>query len=656
MTLLQNTSLRLRTHAATFALCSCITMLTLTAHAGHTTSFHWTAPYSYGDCNQDGFVNSVDRDAIRAALTNGTPTNALMDIDADMSVTANDMYLSLASEYVRVPAATHVQGSTSNDALYTSPKCSIIATAVTPENEVYLDDYYISRFEVTVEDYVEALNAFVSEAGFSVQTHYTTDMMSGATNGFASVLYGSGEYVLSGATNSWDNKPLVYLESAGIVTNVGGTFSVATGVLPQRALGGVSYFGALLYCAHKNITLPTEYQWEKAALVCPTNTMKKVPYAIQLDAPLGQDSVPNVAVANVAHFYDDAIVPIGMFSDTAYPSGHLYSVSYEITTNLHGEYIYNAVEKRLEHEITTSNAHSFYGCYNMIGNVREITRDLLGPSDTNYMIDVPMFGSISYVSSIYMSNSIYGIVTNPWNNTISGTAAHGGEGYPICMRGASAISSFSLSSPFGTQLRGVGRASGVSRESDGVPAASTGIRTCIEETDNVDVTTRVFPETPRLAIVEGDEYYLFDVVIDNVNPDSGHIAALQISLEALQGIIPLVTPGTNTAFTPGATQFSTGLNTTHATFFSIARSPSAGVLKNTGTGTTVLATYMMMPPHTAGIENIEIDSENTYLFDDKGNSVEYTVVPEPYTNLIAAVVFSVIIRKRMRTLHSAKSV
>ena len=607
----------------------CLFGLANSLFASHGNTFCWTAPNSYGDVNQDGLVNEIDRNLIHAVLTNavGIATNEWMDIDGDANITANDLYLSMGSEFVKIPSGTHVQGLTSNDAINTTPMCSIIGLACTPENTVYLDDYYIGRFEVTTEDYVDMLNKLGTNAQLNFNTHYTTDMFSGETNGFGTVLNGSGEYVMSGEFFAWTNKPLLFIEASGITTNASGKFIVAPGVLPFRAISGVSVYGAIQYCSANGLTLPTEYQWEKAALCNPTNNNKKTNYAIGLNAPLEQGDIPNAAVANFANKYNAGVIPVGLFCGAEYSSGEIFSVEYEITTNALGNYVYIPETNIFEADITTSNSHSFYGCYNMIGNVRECTRDLMGPQDTNKTIST-MFGSSSYVSLIYESNKVAGVVSNPWNNTIGGGGAHGGDGDAECIRGASAMSSFSLHGPFGTQLRGDCRLSGSTRGSEGVPSSSDGFRVCVENSSTPVENRRVFSEKPRLAIVQGSAYYLFDILLDNVNPESGNIAAMDLALETSAGIIPAIYDGTNSLFTPGATKFSTYAGSM-AIYHTAAKTRSAGVLKNTGTGVVTIATCMIMPPGDAVLENLSIAIEKTKLFDDKGYEVEYEVVPEP---------------------------
>jgi len=595
----------------------------------HAQPFNWTAPNSYGDVDQNGLVNEVDRNLIHAVLTNavGIATNEWMDIDGDGDITANDLYLSMGSEFVKIPSGIHVQGLTSNEAISTTPMCSIIGLAVTPQNTIYLDDYFIGRFEITTEDYVDMLNKLGTNAQLNFNTHYTTDMFSGKTNGFGTIVNGSGSYLMSGDLFIWTNKPLLFIEASGITTNASGNFIVAEGVIPFRAVSGISVYGAIQYCAANVLVLPTEYQWEKAALCNPTNNNQKSNYAISLNAPLDQDDIPNAAVANFANKYNAAVLPVGSFCGAEHFSGEVFSVEYEITTNALGDYVYIPETNIFNADIMTSNAHSFYGCYNMIGNVREATRDLMGPQDTNKTIKT-MFGSSSYVSLIYESNKVAGVVSNPWNNTIGGGGAHGGDGDAECIRGASAMSSFSLHGPFGTQLRGDCRLSGSSRGSEGVPSSSDGFRVCVEDSSSPVENCRVFFDKPRLAIVQGSEYYLFDIILFNVNPESGNIAAMDLAFETSSGIIPAIYDGTNSLFTSGATKFSTYAGPT-ATYRTAARTRSAGVLKNTGTGVITIATCMIMPPGDAILENLSIAIEKTKLFDDKGYEVEYEVVPEP---------------------------
>ena len=119
---------------------------------------------------------------------------------------------------------------------------------------------------------------------------------------------------------------------------------------------------------------------------------------------------------------------------------------------------------------------------------------------------------------------------------------------------------------------------------------------------------------------------------------------MDLAFETSAGIIPTIYSGTNSLFTSGATKFST-YEGAMATYYTAAKTRSAGVLKNTGTGVITIATCMIMPPSDAILENLSIAIEKTKLFDDKGCEVEYEVVPEPYYLLFIVYLLLFINRK-----------
>ncbi|MDO9391542.1 MAG: SUMF1/EgtB/PvdO family nonheme iron enzyme [bacterium] len=150
----------------------------------------------------------------------------------EVSVTASNttnayIALSLVTvniEWITIPAGNFTMGSTTNDLNYNYDEL--------PQHTVYLDDYQISKYEVTNAQY----QAFMDDGGYSNSTYWTTDGWTWRTNSNTT----EPDFWTSGNYNS------------GLA-------------FPNYPVVGVNWYEAYAYCKWAGGSLSTEAQWEKAA-------------------------------------------------------------------------------------------------------------------------------------------------------------------------------------------------------------------------------------------------------------------------------------------------------------------------------------------------------------------------------------------------------
>jgi len=118
--------------------------------------------------------------------------------------------------FIYIPAGWFTMGSEDSDA-YDDEK---------PEHRVYLDGYYISKYEVTNAQYCAFLNAY----GNSYQGHECIDL----DDEDCQIYYSNGRYYVE---SGYENYPVIE----------------------------VTWYGAKAFCEYYGWRLPTEAEWEKAA-------------------------------------------------------------------------------------------------------------------------------------------------------------------------------------------------------------------------------------------------------------------------------------------------------------------------------------------------------------------------------------------------------
>ncbi len=137
--------------------------------------------------------------------------------DAYYIATSREEIEKLGIEWCYVPAGSFTMGAEDE---YSS-------TNERPQHEVYLDEYHISKYEITNAQYCAFLNAYGKN---SYRGHICIDLSSSS----CMIYKRNGRYYVR---RGYENHPVV----------------------------GVSWYGAKAFCDYYGWELPTEAQWEKAA-------------------------------------------------------------------------------------------------------------------------------------------------------------------------------------------------------------------------------------------------------------------------------------------------------------------------------------------------------------------------------------------------------
>lgn len=149
--------------------------------------------------------NQVWRTQVVSTSLSVVPTPAMVDL----------------SEMAYVPAGAFFMGSDE------------VSSYSQPSRVVYLDAYYIDRYEVTVKQFVEFLNAIGGHM-YTCNSRICTALTEQAGPAVPGLEFSAGQYRVKPGTESW-------------------------------AVDNVTWDGASAYCMWKGKQLPTESQWEKAA-------------------------------------------------------------------------------------------------------------------------------------------------------------------------------------------------------------------------------------------------------------------------------------------------------------------------------------------------------------------------------------------------------
>ena len=219
-----------------------ILLLTATSHAGI-----YTNP---ADINNDHRVDIDDLSDFAAAyLTEHTPDpnwNPACDIADPANGDVNEIdALALAAEWLwsgaapdpnqwaYIPSGEFLMGDHFNEGF---PR-------ELPVHAVYVDSFYMSRYEVTNQQYCDYLNS-----AYPAQIKVVSGRV------YASTDTGNSEPYCDTTTNSSDSR----------ITWNGSSFGVVSG-RESHPMVQVSWYGAVAYCNYYGYRLPTEAQWEYAA-------------------------------------------------------------------------------------------------------------------------------------------------------------------------------------------------------------------------------------------------------------------------------------------------------------------------------------------------------------------------------------------------------
>ena len=184
-----------------------------------------------------------------------------------------------------------------------------------PAHTVYLDDYWIDKYEVTNAQYADFLNEALASGEIKMG-------FSGITKNGHSLINLANRYV-----GEWNVFCPINRESGKFRVN---SLEANT---PARF---VTWYGALAYAEHYGLRLPTEAEWEKSA-----KGINKTKY------PWG-DSEPTRWDCNYNDIHDHAIM-VGYFSplgESPYGCCDMAGNMWEWCSSLYKEYPYNADDGR----------------------------------------------------------------------------------------------------------------------------------------------------------------------------------------------------------------------------------------------------------------------------------------------------------------------
>ena len=171
---------------------------------------------------KEGYLQKLKDITLNFTLfSNGEGFNCSNNIDIDVVLQKEESEPEVPSDMVLIPAGSFNMGST------------VGGSEEQPVHAVYLDAYYIDKYEVTNGVYKE----FMDAGGYSNSSYWTSDGWSWKTSNSITQPY------------FWNNSTFGYNATNG----------------PSLPVVGVSWYEAYAYANWAGKRLPTEAEWEKAA-------------------------------------------------------------------------------------------------------------------------------------------------------------------------------------------------------------------------------------------------------------------------------------------------------------------------------------------------------------------------------------------------------
>lgn len=321
------------------------------------------AQVSRGDINCDGAVDGLDVGPFVLALIDASgysasfpdcpPGNADFDCDGtvDPDDTTDFIQCLLSGNCPQCPTRPMVLVAAGQFNM--GDPWSEGGSDATPVHAVDVAPYYIDTHEVTSQQFADGLNWAWTQRGLITES--------------GGVVYQAG---------SGTDYPYCYCNN-GLITWDGATFGVATG-FEQHPVADVSWYGSVAYCNWRSVMdgkplcydlttwdcdfgvagyrLPTEAEWEKAAGWDPVQS-RHFRFGEHTDG-CGYDCLDGQR----ANYYgsgdpfESSRTPVGFYN------GELH---YRVDFDWPGS----------ETSYQTQDARSYYGCYDMSGNVWEWCHD-----------------------------------------------------------------------------------------------------------------------------------------------------------------------------------------------------------------------------------------------------------------------------------------
>gem|GEM_PF-930337 len=160
-----------------------------------------------------------------------------------------------------------------------------------PVHAVYVDSFYMSRHEITNQQYCDFLNSALSEGLIEVRSNIV--------------------YAAPGGTDPYCNTQEADPDSR--ISFSSSTFTVVTGK-ENHPMVEVSWYGAAAYCNYYDYRLPTEAEWEYAARGGEYNPYYRHPWGDNVDG-----SKANYVSSGDP--FDNGTTPVGYYDGSQIPSG-----------------------------------------------------------------------------------------------------------------------------------------------------------------------------------------------------------------------------------------------------------------------------------------------------------------------------------------------